>query len=203
MLTCLLLFSGCKEFHCPAFPDEQLKLLPQLNEHETIVYNSREGSITFSVKGYWKSKESSVPMNCDCHVCYISANLHLGNDKLKVIYSVINTTNEVVTLTKQHSTRIQIDRLLPNNEIESDLFDFVYNNETKIYEPGYYISTLERIESMEIAGNIYNDVLSLVSGKENSYAQKIYYEKSHGIVRFETVDGEVWDLVKFGNNTSN
>ena len=193
-LLCLLLFSGCKEFHCPAFPDNYLVLLPQLSEGEMVVYSNGEESITLFVKGYEKSKERFEAKNCDCHVCDISASLQLDNDEISLSYGVYNTTNNIISLKKQYGMAIRMERLLSNND--DSLFEVVYNNETGMYESRFNVSALEEIESIEISRIVYNNVLCLISDREDFYLQKVYYEKHNGIVRFETADGEVWNLVK-------
>ena len=208
-LICILFFIGCNKY-CSPFPDKQLVWLPALEVGDVVVYSDGEKSIEFVVKN--GNKTDGYKDYCSCS-CEIRADMFLESEDLILLYQ-INIMDEVNLNELLMYTEIKFNNLFLNEkwpllspEKQKDFsclqgrcyFKLRYDGKTQQYEDYYW--EIERIENIEVAGVIYNDVLRVTA---KDFPKPIfYYAKGYGIVRFEIVDGQVWDLVKFGNNTSN
>jgi len=209
-LICVLFFIGCNKY-CPPFPDEQLVWLPTLEVGDVVVYSNGEKSIEFVVKN--RNKTDGHKDYCTCG-CEIRADMFLESEDLILLYR--NNIMDEVNLNKVWmSVEIKFNNLFLNEkwpllspeEQEPFLwllggvgnFNFRYDSKTQQYENRYW--EIECVENIKIAGVIYNDVLRLTAKSDDYLNPIFYYVKSYGIIRFELVDGQMWDLVKFGNNT--
>ena len=181
-LFCLLLFSGCKDEVCPPFPDDQLVWLPTLEVGNVVVYSNGEELLEFTVESFEKDKGGTNISKCACDN-YATIKMRCGEFLL---------INQVFYIECSNLILMYIEHELYESYTCS--FDYDYNSQEYVI---YSNITIQEIEKIEIAGASYNDVLQIDRKESTDYKKSIYYAKSYGIIRFETADGEVWDLVKF------
>jgi hypothetical protein len=180
LLLLPLLFPGCGEVDCPAFPEKFQGWFP-LDIGSKMVFVNEADSTTFQIKESFRSPSSSFGNNCDCE-CMASSSFRSDNPS--------NSGFQIGMGCSFSSESNIIFDLDFKNDTSDDKYNFRYNKNTDIYEHISYTSdyTTDKQTYHKVA------VLEKVTGYRS--VKKVFVSLDRGLLGFVDKNDKEWKLIE-------
>ncbi len=175
-----LLFLGCGEVNCPAFPEKFLGWFP-IDIGAKMVYSNNTDSSSFQIIESLRSSPTSFKKSCDCECMATSkytSDLSQNAGFQIAIGCSFNTESNII-----------FDLNFKNTNSD-DQYSFQYNNSAKTYE---YIS---HITDYTIGNQTFHNVAVLEKLTGYTFVKKIFMSPEKGLLGFVDENDKEWKLVE-------